>query len=360
MLAIPGRPPVKVACFAAKQDSRETVSRPSLRPNPSRSSSVNIRRLCGLLALDLLQAIHLATCGHVMVSMEFRRWITGVAIVLGAMSVSAQISPSSSTAFWTPIQYQIGNVPDPFGDQQTGSVEGDIVGDSANPSLYAAFDDGGTPGVTTDGEVGFRFRLGGDKNPSGFKGAAFVAMDLDGNGSLDLFGGVNNSGSAALIGLWWAGSSANTSPSTTTLANAPTYTYTESAASYSWTAVSLTIDPSVSNTDLDGGGDTDYFLTFTLPLADLVAMAETLVPGFDESSVVGYVAATATQANTLNQDLNGVNGSLNSSSTWEALGALSSSYTASGVQVIPEPSAWTLMFLGLAGLVAIQHSRRWI
>jgi len=293
--------------------------------------------------------------GFIMVSMEnSRRWIAGMVMVLGVVSASAQISPDSSTVFWTPIQYQLGSAPDSFADQQTGSVEGDIIGNSSNPSLYTAFDQGGTPGVLTDGELGFRFRVGGDKNPSGFKGAAFVGMDID----ADLFAGVNNSGSSAVIGLWWAGASANTSPNTTTLANAPTYVYTESAANYSWAAVTLAIDPSATSTDLDGGGDTDYFLTFTLPFADLVTMAETLVPGFNENSVVSYVAATANQANNLNQDINGLTGGLNSGSTWEALGALSSTYTASGIPAMPEPSTATLLFLGLAGLLVIQRSRK--
>jgi len=120
----------------------------------------------------------------------------------------AQIDPASSTEYWIPIQYGLGVAPDVSGDQQTGSGEGDIVGDFANPSLYMSYNNGGTTNLFTDDQLAFRFRLNEDKSPLGYKGVAYIGIDLNADGALDVFAGVNNSGSAAVIGLWWAGSSA--------------------------------------------------------------------------------------------------------------------------------------------------------
>ena len=289
---------------------------------------------------------------------------TNIGLIAAVMLLSAtafgQITPSSSTTSWTPIQYGAGNIPDPSADQQTGSSEGDVVGNISNPSLYTAFDNGGTTGILTDGQLGFRFRVGADKSPAGYKGAAFVGLDLDANGSLDVFAGVNNSGSSSLVGLWWAGTGANISPSTTTIAGTPTYSYAETAANYSWMAVTSLNDPTATTFDIDGGGDTDYFLTFVLPFADLVTMAATLVPTFNEASVISYVAATATQANSLNQDLNGVTGGVNSTATWTSLGAMSLPFTASGgpFTPVPEPSVLAMLSLGVAGLLGFRRRKQ--
>ena len=242
-------------------------------------------------------------------------------MVISSAAALAQINTTSATTAWTVIQYAPGNTPDPAADQQTGSSEGDIVGNLANPSLFTAFDNNGTATVLTDGQIAFRFRVAADKNPPGFSGCAFVGFDLDHNGTLDVFAGVNNSGSSSMCGYWWAGTGANISPNTTTIANTPTFSYTETAANYSWMAVTPANSPTGTTTDVDGGGSTDYYLSFVLPFADLVTMVGTNgFPNFNETSVISYVAATATQANSLNQDLNGVNGNVNSSSTWSSLG----------------------------------------
>lgn len=270
-----------------------------------------------------------------------------------------QINPASATTNWTAILYGAGNLPDPGTDQQTGSSEGDIVGNLANPSFFVSFYDGGTPSIFTDGELAFRLRLGADKNPAGYKGAAFVGMDLNADGTLDLFAGVDNSGSSSYIGLWWAGSGANVSPKTTTLASSPTFSYTETAANYSWVAVSPANSPTGTTTDVDGGGDVDYFLTFVVPFGDFVAMGTNIIPNFSESSVVTYVAATATQPNSLNQDLNGVTGNVNSADTWASLGGFSQPYSLNGtlITAVPEPSAATLLGLGLATLWIFRRRR---
>src|SRR5439155_4737898 len=55
--------------------------------------------------------------------------------VVLAPSAFSQIVPGSPTTQWVPILY--GNsFPDASADQQTGSSESDIVGNTNNPSLY--------------------------------------------------------------------------------------------------------------------------------------------------------------------------------------------------------------------------------
>jgi hypothetical protein len=267
--------------------------------------------------------------------------------LLSALCAQAQIAPNSSTTNWTAVLYPAGSpvTPDPASDQQTGSKEGDIVGSSLIPSLYTRFYNGGTPSLT-DGQIAFRLRIAEEQNPPGFSGAAFIGLDGNGDSKLDLFVGVNNSGSTAEVGIWRAGNGLNISPSTTSIQSPASLSYSETTVNYSWTPLSFAIDPLASTYDVDVGGKTDHFLSFVVPFGDLAAMFGSIgIFGINENSVFSYVAATATQDNSLNQDLNGVDGGVNSSSTWAQLGALTQPFTASGA-VVPEPSPYALMLLG--------------
>ena len=91
-----------------------------------------------------------------------------------------------------------------------------------------------------------------------------------------------------------------------------------------------------------------------VPFGDVVAQLGIIGITFDENSTVQYVFGTSTQANALNQDLAGPNGSTTSSLTWEQLGAISLEYSASGTPV-PEPSTAVLLSLGLVSLAAVRR-----
>jgi hypothetical protein len=69
----------------------------------------------------------------------------------------------------------------------------------------------GTPS-TTDGPLAFRVRVDADSSPAGFKAAVFVGVDANADGALDLFIGVNNSGSADTIGIWNPGNGLSVNP----------------------------------------------------------------------------------------------------------------------------------------------------
>jgi hypothetical protein len=278
-------------------------------------------------------------------------------MLAAALSTRASVvDVTSPTTSWTPVLYSNNN-PDPSNDQQTGTEEGDIVGNAAHPSLYTAFGDAGTLSLT-DGTLGFRVRVGADVSPAGFKTAFFVGIDANHDGAIDLFIGVNNSGSADTVGIWNPGPGANTSPNTTTIVSTPLVSYAPTAANYNWTAVNTTIDPSMGTaTDLDGGGKNDFFLTLSVPFADVVAqLALRGITGIDQNSTFSYVAATATQANSLNQDLNGVDKNYDPNATWSALGATSVDMSAAGIVVVPEAS--TLWSLGLVLLASLCNKRR--
>lgn len=269
---------------------------------------------------------------------------------------AALVDITSPSTTWTPVLYANNN-PDPTRDQQTGSAEGDIVGNAANPSVFTTFGNGDTPSLT-DGTLAFRVRLGADVSPGGFKTALFVGLDANTDGVLDLFLGVNNSGAANTIGIWNPGSGLNVSPSTTTMVSTPLVGYAITTTNYSWMQVTGVNDPNATSFDLDANTP-DYFLSYSIPFADIVAQLSAKgITGFDENSPMTYVVATATQANSLNQDLNGVAGGVNSSLTWAQLGVQSNLMTPAGIAVVPEVNP----ALGILGLVvavcAHQHFRR--
>jgi hypothetical protein len=274
--------------------------------------------------------------------------------MLGSAASGSVVDVTAPTTSWTPIQYA-SSTPDPSNDQQTGSSEGDIVGNAAHPSAYTMFGDGNTPSPT-DGTLAFRVRVGADVSPSGFKTALFVGIDANLDGALDLFLGVNNSGSADTVGIWNPGNGLNVSPSTTSIVSTPLVSYTPTAGvNYHWAPVNTTIDPTVGTaTDLDGGGQTDHFLSFAVQFADVIAQLNARgITGIDENSSFRYVIATATQANSLNQDLNGVGKTYDPAAVWSVLGVITDPTTPSGVAAIPE-SNLTLSVMGVT-LIVLGH-----
>lgn len=270
-----------------------------------------------------------------------------LAIASIATSNASLVDIASPTTGWTAIRYGGVNGFDPTVDQQTGSAEGDLVGNSTHGSVYTFFGDRNTPSLT-DGDLAFRLRLGADTSPSGFKTAAFIGIITDrASGKIDLFIGVNNSGQSDQIGIYNPGTGLNISPSTTTIVSPALVTYAQSSSNYGWTPVTATIDPNATNFDIDAGGQTDYFLTFSIPFADIISqLAARGITGIDQNSNFSYVIATSTQGNSLNQDLNGVGKNYNTSSTWGTLGALSD--PTQPIAAVPEVES----IFGIAGLLA--------
>ncbi len=266
-------------------------------------------------------------------------------------SSATPIAINSPTTAWNAVFTQGGNQMDYAQDQQTGSTEGDITGDAQNAGFYTYFDNNGSASHT-DGTMYFRIRLGRDQNPVGFKTGLFVGINIPSvDNALKLFVAVDNAGSGDGIKIFAAGAGANTSPSTTSMAAvAPQKVYAETASNYDWNIVNPTYDPVVTNLDTNNDGSTDYFLSFSLPFADVVSeMLRLSSLVITDQTIVRFVVATATQNNSLNQDLGGIPKTFNGASTWETLGGFTpASEIFPTITSVPEPATVLLTGLGIS------------
>jgi hypothetical protein len=269
---------------------------------------------------------------------------------------------ASSTASWTIVQYADGPSSDAFTDQQTGDKEGDIVGNASNPSLYKMFDDNGTVNVHTDGTLSFRVRIAAEANPPGFQGAFYVGMDVNNDSVVDLFAGAINKGSVSIVGFFAPGTGLNISPSTTTIeTTTPLYSEAISPTNYNWQGVTTGVsgnDPAATTNDADAGGKQDFFLSIALPFNRAVAALSATFPGFNDQSPMSFIAATSQNPNSLNQDLNAVNGSLDSSNSFRDLGAVTRMYSSSGTAALPEPTSEGLLIGSALLAIAGRPKRR--
>ncbi len=300
-----------------------------------------------------------------------RPWPLFLALVVGLVfavpfTVKAiTIIPSSPTTSWQVIEYL--GAPDWPDDQGTGISEADLVGDASNPVAYTIFDNAGTSDLT-DGYIGFRVRIGTEKSPDGFSQVAMIGINagtdmysLD--GALDLFLVVNNAGQNS-IEILDPGADLNTSPSTTSVSTTGV-SYLEDSSNYAWNPVDAIIDPDATLNpnnglyDVDDDDNTDYFLSFVVPFADLLAQLDPGgLLGLDQNSAFQYVIGTSSQANSFNQDISGPDKSeLKSTLTWDQIGANTVPLSASGIVLTPEPSSGLLLGLGLLLLAAAKPRR---
>lgn len=260
---------------------------------------------------------------------------------------------------WNAITYAGAARTDFLNDEQTGINESDLVGSAVGAvpmqtAFYYKYD-------AASDSIAFRVRMDGDSNSAGYTGAIWVGLMLDGNDSVDLFAGVLNKGSSSLVGFYNPGTGANISPNTTTIdTKNPIYTEAISASNYLWTAVTVGPtgnDPVAGGTnDVGGDGNTDYFATWIMPFSKLKsAAAGRGFNGITPSSQMRFVVGTSEQGNSLNQDINGTSGNVNSTSTFASLGAVSPTLSAQG-GVVPEPAS--LGYVLAAGLVFAARRRR--
>jgi hypothetical protein len=270
-----------------------------------------------------------------------------VLLALGLSTLVAHAaSVSQSSTAWTAIN---GNY-DYLADQQTGQASGDIVGAAGNPGFFTTFNNNGSAS-NTDGTLGFRIRLdeaGGNKNAPAFDRVAWVGIDANQDAVLDVFVGLGMQGSSATLGIYDAGNSANVSPNTTSIASSAAHSYTIGSSNYSFRPVNHLTDGGTGSDATPGTlDDPDYYLSFMINFGDLVTFLDTQGIAITDESSLRYVVATSTQHNSLNQDLGGVQGGVNSTVTWQQLGGFTPHMTASG-NLVPEPASTALAALGLA------------
>jgi hypothetical protein len=190
----------------------------------------------------------------------------------------------------------------------------------------------------------------------------WVGIDANTDGNLDVFLGANfQGGGAGTLEIRAPGDNLNISPSTTSISNTPYTTYTldtiedVTPANFSYRPVNFLTDGGNTN-DLTqtSSGDPDYYLSFMIPFADLVAYLGSLQTPINstDTSPLRFMVATSTQVNSLNQDIGGVSGGVNSPTTWEDLGGFTPPYNP-----VPEPSGSMLLLGSLAAGCFIRRRR---
>ncbi|WP_035603611.1 hypothetical protein [Haloferula sp. BvORR071] len=281
-----------------------------------------------------------------------RALVSACALIAPAVEAATVSSASSS---WTALA---GNY-DYLADQQTGQPASDIVGSGTNGGFFTTFNNNGSAS-STDGTLGFRIRLDeadGNKNNPAWSAILWVGIEANGDNAIDVFLGVGMQGSTPVMGIYAPGGQANTSPSTTSIASSATYSYTRDANNYSYRPVNYLTDGGTTNDATPSTtGDPDYYLSFMMPFADIVGFLKNNKSiNITDQSSLRYVVATSTQTNSLNQDLGGVNGGVNSAQTWSQLGGFSQTVNASG-NTIPEPSSF-VMIAPLTLLAALRRRR---
>jgi len=298
-------------------------------------------------------------------------------------AVYSSSTSSPATWIWSPLQVYGGGttfLSDPRADQQTGQFADDLVGSATNnPGFMMRFGTiSGTAAPTTSSGsavqfVAFRTRLN-EYNPTSYDNNAKqrFGMDADGDGDIDLFFGIDfNNNQAPTIGFQTPGTGSNSSPSTTTIGNnfIPVFDAGDETVSSALLTLSnsITFDyRQVDGTNTPGftnfagknaAVDADSYMTFAIPFLWLAeAVQDASGVKITASSWLRFIAFTATQNNSINQDLFGSSG-LTGTTRFDAPGGGFSEYTTATGTPVPEPATYGAVLVGL-GLAAFGLRRR--
>ena len=261
-----------------------------------------------------------------------------LALTLYGPAVYAAPTDLAGSGSWTPL-FKSDRF-DLFSDTQAQKAGTEIVGDSAHGSFYFNYDDNTTTSDLTDDILSLRIRIG-DETKATHSAYVFFGIDANQDGQLDVF----ISSGAGNTQVWQPGADSNTSPSTTSLANSPTYSYAQDGTNYNFALVSAANDSDWDGiSDLNTDSNTDVFISFSIPVTDLAAMLAGNGITFNDSTPLRFVSLSATQTNSLNSDFNGVDdGSTDDwNLTFEQLGLFTDAVTSSGVVDTSPPQVPTV------------------
>lgn len=279
------------------------------------------------------------------------------------LSHAAVTSISDFSTEWSRIDYANNGLADPIADSNGQNAE-ELVGTDTLGFFFTDFNDYGDSDSSND-VMSFRTRHAETKNGgSAFTSNLFIGIDADGDYVLDAFIGISTSGNSdtLFIANPQASSSNNTvndSKIDTTYVATPVIT----ATNFNWRAVTEDDTAGTGESlDIDGGGDTDYYLSFQLNFDTLATVLE------NNSAAVGdtvtastgfrYVVGTSTQNNSLNKDVGGLDGNSGFGTLFSDLPNVTSQLTsADGVTIVPEPSSSTLLLFGAIGLCGIRRRK---
>lgn len=260
-------------------------------------------------------------------------------LLLAGAAHAAPIALDGPTTDWIAMD-NFGGSADP---DDAANPEAEVIGDPSHSAVYYYMDDNGS-GSQTDGTLYFRMRIGKDNGGPGFKAMSVIGLDGDLDDTVDalIIADFNPPGADTIQVRQVNGT--GVSPATTGI-SATGYDVAATAANSNWSDVDATTDPTASDYDLNGDG-TDQFISFSVDFATVVQlMADLGIGGFDDQSLVNYVAGTSTNASSsMNQDIAGVNGQTGSTTPWAALGG------SAGPVVVPEPQSGALLAFGIVAL----------
>jgi len=268
-------------------------------------------------------------------------WIL-ILLFSNSLAWSQVVVSVTDTDGWNPWVKADGSLmADTVADQQTGQGSSDFVGDQTTPGfLQKAGQLGGEDSIL------FRMRMEAFRN-QGFNNDILLGMDLNGDGSIDLFMRMDGGTS---IDFALPGNDLNISPSTTSVGTwQGPVSLTTSTYDYS------------SIPEVFGTSGSDAYISFALSFANLQNAVRTYAVGFTDfvmnyDTRIAFIADTSTQGNSLNQDLYGTTGNLSSNLTWGDLGASTAFVTPDGV--IPEPAGFLQVTVLLGGVFWVCYGRR--
>ncbi len=285
------------------------------------------------------------------------------------------LAPSS----WT-YRTTDGYLYDPNADQQTGQADSDFAGSSTLPSFFVQT--GTINGVEViamrvifnvyDTNIATAKYTG---NPVNVR----VGIDANMDGKLDLYMGPNFQSGAAGVAFQLPGTGANTSPSTTststvfypdstagTLGGGTSPAFSASNFSYVSlsTANAATYYPGWTTQLYGTTADPDGMMSWAIPLADVnkalaeAAIADTGNPtlagtSISASSFLLWVAFTATQNNSVNQDAYGITKNDTQTTRWDAF----TSYMDANGRPVPEPATYGMCLGGALGAFLLFRRR---
>lgn len=267
---------------------------------------------------------------------------------------------------------------DPLDDQQTGQNQSDFASQAGQPGFFVQF--GTINGIE---HIAWRVLMNeyhgidGTGGPGTYSDISF-GLDGDLDGTTDLFVKLNQTNNHVGLGFNGAGTGANVSPNTTTWGNLfyPTIAQGRLATSVLnnqtngdvllINGVAPTAGNGVNSTNFElnatnvplyypgwttktPGTVLDAVLSFAVPLADFNAALAVENQGFtiNSTSYLRWVAVTATQGNSINQDSYGTDKASFKDSTWSSY---ATPMNGSGSPVPESGSYGLLLGAGLGGL----------
>jgi hypothetical protein len=287
-------------------------------------------------------------------------WVAVSAMMLGTAQAQTTLivseDPTTSTV-WEEVLAPGGGsfFGDDLSDQQTGQGQDDMVGSATDPGFWI-----GQGTIAGEESIGFRVQLDKVGNKTEYTGNFRIGLEIEGDDDVDLFLGPKLGGNANNQGIMFQlpGSDLNDAPNTTSLGNnTDRIAFTSDNYNYK-------VNP---NDPVDFNGTPDAILTFALSFADLNAYISAnwssiyngggtvpAAPVLSSSSVFRFIAFTATQSNSINQDLFGVNGI--GSTRFTDGGGFSAPTFGDGSSAIPEPA--TFFSVGLLLVYPLCRRRR--